>query len=82
MIRPNWKNQGLHDFLMYGPLNAYFSLKFSPSHFLVKPQALLREEAAQAGDDGDDEAGDQSFSSIDSHGWSYFTWKTRVINRM
>ena len=59
---PKWQHQA------YGPLNAYFSLKFPPSRFLVKPQALLRTEAPQA--DDDDEAGDQSFDSIDSHVWS------------
>jgi len=73
---PKWQHQA------YGPLNAYFLLKFSPSHFLVKPQALLCEEATQAGGYDDDDAGDQSFDSIDSHGWSYFTWKTHDINRM
>ena len=64
---PKWQHQA------YGPLNGYFSLKFPPSHFLVKPQALLRREAPQAdnSDDEDEDVGDQSFDSIDSHGWCF-----------
>jgi len=67
---PRWQHQA------YGPLNAYFSLKFPPTHFLVKPQALLRKEVPPADDDDevlpadDDDDGDvdRSFDSIDSHG--------------
>ena len=64
---PKWQHQA------YGPLNAYFSLPFSPTHFLVKPQALLcREQPTDDSDDGDasDQSFNQSFGSIDSHSWS------------
>jgi hypothetical protein len=30
-------------FQQYGPFNAFLSIKFPPTAFLVKPQALLRE---------------------------------------
>lgn len=30
-------------FQQYGPLTAFLSVKFSPTNFLIKPQALLRE---------------------------------------
>ena len=46
---PKWQHQA------YGPLNAYFSLKFPPTHFLVKPQALLRKEMPQSDDDDADD---------------------------
>jgi len=52
---PKWQHQA------YGPLNAYFSLRFPPSHFLVKPQALLRRELPT--DDSDDDDTDQSLSN-------------------
>ena len=70
-----WQHQA------YGPLNAYFSLKFPPTHFLVKPQALLRKEVPPDDSDADrsdndnsddDDDVDQTFDSIDSHGW-YWT---------
>ena len=75
---PKWQHQA------YGPLNAYFSFKFPPTHFLVKPQALLRKKVPQADSDDDDSKDsddgdadsddgdvDKSFDSIDSHGWSF-----------
>ncbi|KAH7886500.1 hypothetical protein F5I97DRAFT_1829129 [Phlebopus sp. FC_14] len=37
------RNQPKTQFQQYGPLNAFLSIKFPPSKFLVKPQALLRE---------------------------------------
>jgi hypothetical protein len=57
---PKWQHQA------YGPLNAYFSLKFPPTHFLVKPQALLRREPPSvATDDSDGSDGDSSDQSLD-----------------
>jgi len=41
---PKWQHK------VYGPLTAYLALRFPPSHFLVKPQALLREEVATPND--------------------------------
>ncbi|EPQ52050.1 hypothetical protein GLOTRDRAFT_140513 [Gloeophyllum trabeum ATCC 11539] len=56
-----------HQHQVYGPLNAYLSLKFGPEQFLVKPQALLRKETAEgligledlAEGDGEGEGGDE-----------------------
>ncbi|CAL1697699.1 unnamed protein product [Somion occarium] len=53
-------------FQVYGPLNAYLQgHKFLPNRFIVKPQALLREEDAGEPDDSDadSDAGDRSFDS-------------------
>lgn len=75
---PKWQHKA------YGPLNAYLGLRFPPTHFLVKPQALLREEVATTtGATADDEEGKEGYNededdaieehmdsddSIDSHG--------------
>ena len=58
---PKWQHQA------YGPLNAYFSLKFPPTHFLVKPQALLRKEMPQSDDDdADDDDADDDHENDDN----------------
>ncbi|KAI0688009.1 hypothetical protein BC835DRAFT_1374610 [Cytidiella melzeri] len=55
-------NPPAHQHQTYGPWNAYLQgQKFLAEHFLVKPQALLREETAT-------NANDMSIESIDSHG--------------
>jgi len=70
---PKWQHQA------YGPLNAYLGLRFPPSNFLVKPQALLREELAtpknvsaeegyddNEGEQGDDEEQDDDEEERDN----------------
>lgn len=37
---PKWQHE------VYGPLISYLSIRFPPTHFLVEPRALLREELA------------------------------------
>ncbi|KAF9790429.1 hypothetical protein BJ322DRAFT_388797 [Thelephora terrestris] len=76
---PKWQHKA------YGPLNAYLTIVFPPEHFLVKPQALVREEPAggvtvkpgegAVGSDeetfeSDEESVDSDEEGVDSDVWS------------
>ena len=52
-----------HQHQVYGPLSAYLQgYKYPATHFLVKPQALLREECSDTVEALHDEEGEWSYS--------------------